>query len=200
VGAPQPLADAAPADWTGALFAFASNGTVYLATGSGVLLAKPVTSGGLGAGTVVDPYDDPVWSSVRTGFPDGQTYRGTPTRWVGDQAQYLTSAFVDGGRLYGWLWGSDQLHWRSFETDTGIVGSEVHDLAHATDGGAPLGVDQQAFVAGGRLFHIDADGNLRAMPWADGTADPTADTLLSGPGVDGVDWRGSGRVFVLPAA
>jgi hypothetical protein len=199
-GPAVPLADANPADWTGAFAAFAAGNTVYLADSTGALLAKQVGPSGLAASTVVDPYDDPAWANVRTGEVGGLTYRGLAPDLLTSQAWTLTAAFVDAGRLYVWREDLAQVAEQAFVPDSGVVEADEHHLPTPDEGGVDLGwAWGGSFVAGGQLYRVDQTGTMYAQPWADGTVSGS-DVAVSGPDVDGINWLSPGKLFVLPGA
>ncbi len=171
-----------------------------------------------GAATTVT---GPSWNGVRgTVWVDGQLYTanvdgtftrrahngttfGSPTSlelyglgaWVEDM-QSMTSLFYDRGRLYFTLLGSDRLYWRYFSVQSGIVGAQRFD---AQPGGVAWNQARGAFVASGQLFWANAaTGSLHRTPWSSalGTTAGTS-TVVSGPSVDGVDWRGR-ALFAVP--
>ncbi len=195
-----PQTTQAGAGWPAGRFAFTVGSTVYAAPGDGTLRARVVGPDGPGAQTVLDPYDDPAWATVKNGFPTGQTYRGMPATLLTDETSWVTAAFVDAGRLYYTLAGSPSLFWRAFGPDAGIVGAEEHVVAGGADA-ADLTGTTGAFVADGTLYRVDGAGSLHAADWAGGAPTASSDRVVSGPALDGVDWLGSGApLVVLPGA
>ena len=134
-----------------------------------------------GAEQLVDPYNDPAWAGVDTG--SGQTFRGARPSFYSEIAN-ITAMFTDGsGQLYYKLLGDGNLYQRAFSADSGII----HDNRVAT--GTQLPDITGAFYSGGDLYYATrADGNLTKVAFSGGTVSGSP-TVVSGPAVDGVDWR-----------
>lgn len=113
--------------------------------------------------------------------------------WVEDM-QSMTSLFYDKGRLYFTRLGSDRLYWRYFSVHSGIVGAQRFE---AQPPGVAWSQVRGAFIASGQLYWASAaTGELNRTAWsADATSG--AATVLSGPAVDGVDWRAR-AMFAVP--
>ncbi len=193
-GPSVPLADGSGIAWATTRWAFATGGRVYAVDASGGMLAAPVAGAGLGPALLVDPYDDPVWSGVLTGSLAGQTYRGLRGPLLGVWAGSVTSAFGTDGQVRTTVAGVGWLSSRGFVPDSGILGSTETVVVPSLDMSRVHG----AFVAGDTLYFVTAlDGVLRAAPFAGGLPLAGTDHAISGPGIDGVDWR-SPYLFVLP--
>ena len=75
----------------------------------------------------------------------------------------------------------------------GTVGAERNTVTGTTAFADAGGL----FLDGDKLYVVSrSTGNLSSMAWSDGVPTGSA-TVLSGPGVDDVDWRGT-SVFVGP--
>ncbi len=91
-------------------------------------------------------------------------------------------------RLYYTKAGQSQLFYRYFLPESGIVGA-----VGFTGPGNTAGIDWSKaggmFVADGTLYVVDrTTGDLRSVGW-DGTSPTGSATVISGPAVDGQDWR-----------
>ena len=91
-------------------------------------------------------------------------------------------------RLYYTKAGSSQLFYRYFLPESGIVGA-----VGFTGPGNTAGIDWSKaggmFAAGGMLYVVDrTTGQLRSVGW-DGATPTGSATVISGPAVDGQDWR-----------
>ena len=182
VGATSTLAGSGIA-WSQAHGAFMLNGTVYYGWSDGKLYTRSFDGTTFGAATVVDPYNDAYWSDVPTG--SGDTYRGTVSAFYG-QITKVTGMFFSNGRIYYTLTGDPTLRSRTFNVDSGIVGT-AEVAVNSTLGWANAG---GMFLAGGQLyFDTRNDGKLHKVPFANGSPTATSSTVVSGPGVDGNDWR-----------
>ncbi len=165
-------------------------GRLFYGTSDGNFHVRTFDGKTYGADTLIDPYNDPKWSSVDTG--SGQTFRGTKPSFY-SEIPNLTSIFFDSGNLYYTLYGQSSLYYRAFSPDSGIV-AENSSLVP----GVSLPDITGAFLASGKLYYATrADGNLSSVTWTGGTTSGSA-TTVSGPGSDGVDWRG--RVLFLGPA
>ena len=186
--------------------------------GDDQVIRRGMTSGAsTGATPVADGGVD--WSSSRGSFMvDGQlftgwsngtmtkrTYNGTtfgqPTtlnltgasaqahRFAGELPN-VTGMFYERStaRLYYTKAGQSQLFYRYFLPESGIVGA----VGFAGPGNT-AGIDWSRaggmFVAGGTLYVVDrTTGQLRSVGW-DGASPTGSATVISGPAVDGQDWR-----------
>lgn len=181
---------------------------LYYAKTDGQFYRRTFDGTTFGPENVVDPYNDPTWSDVSTGNDkldaDGNKvpavyYRGTVPDFYG-QLTHLTSAFYSDGRLYYTVSGSSSLYYRGFSPDSGIVNPVASTVA-----GVSLPQVDGAFIGGGYLYYVDASsGVLDRVGFAAGTVPAPATlsgapTAVSGPAVDGVDWRAR-SVFLGPAA
>jgi PKD domain/Malectin domain len=146
-----------------------------------------------GPAVMIDPYHDPAWKDVSNNL--GGTYDGaTPTLY--GQLPNVTGMTYSGGRLFYTLFGDSTLHSRWFSPDSGIVDEATVSAPSTVDFSDADGM----FVDNGKLYYASrSDGNLHVVDFANGavTGSPTA---ISGPGVDGVDWRNRGMfVYSGPA-
>ncbi len=145
-----------------------------------------------GPANLVNPYQDPAWSTVDTG--SGQTYQGVKSNFYAEIPS-VTSMFFSGGRLYYTLSTSTSLFYRYFTPESGIVGADRFTVAGTTNWSDTGG----AFLDGTNLYLTSrSTGNLRRISWVDGVPGATS-TTVSGPGVDGKDWRGK-AVFLSTVA
>ena len=100
----------------------------------------------------------------------------------------VTGAFYSGGRLFYTLAGRTQLFWRWFGPDSGIVGA-----AEFSTTGLDLSHVAGMFVSGSSIYWANAvDGTMHRANLVGTTVDPTSDTVVGGPIVDGHDWRAHG--------
>jgi PKD repeat protein len=111
----------------------------------------------------------------------------------------MTGLFYENGRIYYTLSGSSNLFMRYFTVESGIVGAERFTVT-----GPIAGVNwsevRGTFLADGHLYWVrNADGTLHRVNWVAGAPVPGTDTFVSGPGVDGNDWRAR-ALFSYPGA
>ena len=136
-----------------------------------------------GPANLVDPYGDPAWSTVDTG--SGQTYLGKKSGFYAEIPS-VTSEFYSGGRLYYTLSGQAPMYYRYFTPQSGILGADRFQVAGTTNWSDTGG----AFLDGANLYLTSrTSGNLRRITFSGGVFGTTS-TTVSGPAVDGRDWRG----------
>jgi hypothetical protein len=170
--------------WGSTRGAFMVGNTVFYGTSAGAFYRASFNGTTLGAPVAVDPYNDPVWSNISTG--SGQDYRGLATGYYGELSS-VTGAFYSNGRLYYSLLGQSALRWRWFSPDSGIVGSQEFTV---TAGTGNFGNIAGMVLSGSTLWYANrADGTLHSLPFVNGAPDSTQDTTVSGPAIDGDDWR-----------
>jgi hypothetical protein len=146
--------------------------------------------------------------NVLTGWSDGtlqtRTFDGTTfgpaapvnlyglTNFAGEIPN-VTAMFYDksAARLYYTLSGQPQLYYRYFTPQSSIVGA-VRFNGPANGNGVNFATASGMFLSGSDLYvGSSTTGNLAKLQWADGDLSGTA-TEVSGPGVDGKDWRARG--------
>ncbi|MBM6402712.1 PKD domain-containing protein [Phycicoccus sp. CSK15P-2] len=190
-GSPRDVSDQG-IDWTQVRGAFVAGGRLWYGNRSGDLRSRSFEDGALGAEKVVDPYDDPTWAGVDTG--SGNTYDGKDVALYRQMSGVTGMAYAD-GRLYYTRSRNPNLYWRWFNTDSGIIGSEVF----TANGGRSWRGTSGMFVAGGQLYFVSSDGTLDRIALTDGV--PTGSpTTVDGPADSGTDWRGRALFLTATAA
>lgn len=178
-------ADPRGIDWGVVRGAFLVGETLFTAQTDGFLHRRVLTEDQAGPDERIDPYNDPAWSNVTTG--SGNTYRGRVPDLYG-QIGSLTGLTYAADRIYYTLSNSDQLFWRWFNADSGIVGSETF----TANGGRSWSDTGGLFVADGRMYVVSrASGDLLAVPFQRGPQGPAV--LVD----DTVDWRAR-AIFLGP--
>lgn len=164
--------------WRGA---FKVGDRVYYG-GTDRLLHYRTFDGVFGPQVDVDPYNDPAWADVPTDL--GQTFRGTrPTLY--NQLPNVTGMMYAGGRLFYTLANDPALRWRWFTPDSGVVDERSWTVPSSVSFAQAAGM----FVDGEDLYYGNrTDGTLNRVRFT-GTEVTGASTVVSAPGVDGVDWR-----------
>lgn len=203
---PQPEQPNLPVD----VYSLATSGSNAVKRGfdgSDFGAASPVTSPGID------------WSNVRgaaymngslyTAWADGHLYKrsfdGTTFGAAQDinlngltnfasEMQSMTGMFYDHGRLYFTRSGSTRLQMRYFTVESDIVGAGLKDLQPFTVANNLSDLDwsrvQGMFLAENRLYWGDrTNGNLHRINWVDGAPVQGTDAVVSGPAIDGIDWR-----------
>lgn len=174
--------------WGSTRGAFVVGSTLYYGDTSGNFFRAGFDGTTVGTPALVDPYDDPYWDDVATG--SGQTYRGAKAGYY-SELPTITGAFYSDGRLYYTRSGHNALHYRYFSPDSGIIGG-----AEYTVSGGQFADTAGMFLSRNTLYVAHAsDGTLHALEFTDGGTNGRhprvsgPDTVVSGPGVDGIDWR-----------
>ena len=177
--------------WSQVRGAFMAGNQLFYGWTDGNMYRRSFDGTTLGAPTLVDPYEDPAWSNVQTG--SGQTYLGVKPSLYGTEIQTVTGMVYDSGRLYYTLEGQTSLFYRYFTPESGVVGSDEFTAGGTADLSNIAGM----FLSKGTLYYANrADGTLHTVAFNSGAPGGT-DTTVSGPGIDGKDWRTHG-MFVLP--
>ena len=184
VGANTPISNGGTA-WGQARGGVMINGTLFYGWSDGNLYRRSFNGTSFGAPVLVDPYNDPKWSTVPDGSVKGQTLRGVKPSFY-SQLPYVTGMFFSGGRLYYTIVGDSTLRSRPFTPDSGIVGPR-EETADTTINWADAG---GMFLANGRLYWVTrAGGSLHRVNFSAGHPTASTATVVSGPATDGVDWR-----------
>jgi hypothetical protein len=96
------------------------------------------------------------------------------------------------GKIYYTLAGQDQLFWRWFLPENGVVGADAFVVA----GSSGFNGTTAMTMSGDTLYTVNgATGNLSTRDFSG--AVPGAPTAVSGPGIDGNDWH-CRALFVAP--
>ncbi|MBV9486701.1 MAG: PKD domain-containing protein [Frankiaceae bacterium] len=164
---------------------FEIGNTIYYGSTDGNFYQRHYDGRTFGAPTAIDPYDDPVWSTVATG--SGQTYRGLKPTFYSELSS-LTSMFYWNGRVYYTLSGRSGMFWRWFEPDSGVMGADEFTVSDGLNWSHTAG----AFLDGSTLYFADSSShNLFKIPFVNGQATGTS-TLANSD----INWASNGA-FVL---
>ena len=183
-GASSPVANPDGTAWSTARGAFFVGGSLFYGM-NGALQRRTFDGVTFGPPSLVDPYHDPLWDTVLTGSGTvGQTYAGVTVDFYAEITN-VTGMMYWQGRLYYTLSGQSGLFYRWFTPDSGIVGADKFTVSGATGFTNAGGM----FVSGGQLYTADrVNGTLSRRAWVNGAPSGTA-TVVSGPAIDGADWR-----------
>ncbi|RIK17203.1 MAG: hypothetical protein DCC50_02500, partial [Acidobacteria bacterium] len=178
--APAPAGDI---DWTQVRGAVVIDGELFYGMSDGRFFRRQFDGADYGVARAIDPYNDPYWSNINTG--SGQTFRGVQPSFYSQLAS-LTGMAYDDGRLFYTRAGTNRIFSRAFSPDSGVltqVVQEVPGFAPPSLGGIFL--DE----AGEFLYYSNAvTGTLSRIGWT-GNATVGQPVLVSGPEIDGMDWR-----------
>lgn len=161
-------------NWSTVRGSFMLNGFLYLALSNGTFTKQTFD------GTTYGP-------SIAVNTSDQLT---ALTDWRSD-IQSMTGLFYDSGRLYFTRSGSNDLSYRYFTPQSGVVGAQRFVAAPSSTGISFSSV-RGMFGTGDALYWGATDGRLHRANWANGAqaGAPVAGTatLLSGTGITGVNW------------
>ncbi|HEY1487615.1 MAG TPA: hypothetical protein VGF84_16025, partial [Micromonosporaceae bacterium] len=184
-----PTVDSTP--WQNIKGAFLVDNQLYYGMSDGNLYRRSFDGTNFGSPTLVNPYSDPAWDTVKTG--SGTTvYAGIKSNFYGEITS-LTSMFYVNGKLYYTRAGQSGLFWRWFTPDSGIVGATEFTVSGATGFSSVAGVFFTN-ASGTRLYFSKTDGKLYKMSWNSGAPSGTV-TAISGPGIDSFTWSTPGAFF-----
>jgi Malectin domain/PKD domain len=179
-------------DWSTTRGAFMVGSTIFYGSTSGDFYRATFTGSTVGTPVAIDPYDDPTWDNVQTG--SGQTYQGAKSGFY-SEIPNVTGAFYSDGRMYYSLLGQSTLFWRYFTPDSGTIGGTEFTVT-----GGDFSNTAGEFLSGSTLYYANrGDGTLHTLSFSNGGtngANPSvsaaSDATVSGPSVDGNDWRARG--------
>ena len=155
-------------DWSSSRGSFLLGGSLYTAKANGTLERRGFDGAHLGAPTVVDLHGLTAFST---------------------EMRSMTSLFYDDGRMYFTRAGQNALYMRYFTQESDMVGAQVFTLSTGLSDLAWSNV-RGAFLADGSMYWVHKDtGLLQRTTWTAGAAASGTTVTLSGPGLDGTDWR-----------
>lgn len=144
-----------------------------------------------GPDVVIDPYNDPLWSSV-TSSGTSATYRGrVPTLYT--SLSSIAAITYTQGRIYYAKTSDRQIYWRWFSPESLIVGAQEFTLANSST--PVLQYARNLFYADGRLYAGLSSGGLWQMTVTGATA-TSGWSQVSGAGTSS-QWS-SGTLFIGP--
>ncbi len=160
-------------NWSTASGAFTLNGRVYAGFQNGNLLSWA--------------FDGAALTDQRNVLAQGNYVLGED--WISFSS--MTGMYWKDGRLYYTQQGEDELFYRFFSADSGLIGS----VEHVADPNGWSGVDGMT-EAGNFVFYVSEDGSLHRVA-DDARGVPFGpDTVIGGPGIDGRDYGNDG-MFVI---
>jgi hypothetical protein len=154
--------------WKATRGAFYANGSVYAARSDKTLVRYPVSG---------STYGDPEPIDLN-GLKD-----------FGREMRKMTSLFYGHGRIFYTLEGENQLRMRFFTVESNIVGADEYIVSDSVSG-IDWSLIQGAFMTDGALYYANStNGNLSRVDWVADAPVTGTSVVVSGPGIDGIDWR-----------
>ena len=159
-------------DWTNVRGAVMVGRTLFYGQTDGMLYRRSFDGVNFGDPVAVNPYLDPLWSTVETGSgPVGQTYAGVLPTWYG-QLSTITGMFYANGRIYYTRSGQNSLYWRWFSPDSGIVGGVENTV---TGGNITWSSTKGMFLDGTNLYVVSStNGQLLKIGFVNGAPTGTS--------------------------
>lgn len=180
-------------DWSTVRNAVMVGRTLFYGQTDGMLYRRSFDGERFGDPVAVNPYLDPLWSTVITGSgPTGQTYAGVLPTWY-SQLSSVTGMFYAGGRLYYTRSGQSSLYWRWFSPDSGIIGGVENTVS---GGNIAWASTRGMFLDGSTLYVVSStNGQLLRIGFTDGAPSGTSSVADATR-----DWRGRATFLasVLP--
>lgn len=165
-------------DWSSVRGAMLVGDWLYYGRSNSNLYRRTYDGTTFGPEQTVDPYNDPLWSSVDTG--SGQTYRGVKPSFYSELPSVTSMAYWQ-GRLYYTLSLSSALYYRDFSPESGII----HPTRNTVPG-VTMPLVNGMFVSGDSLYFAPITGGLQRRAFVNGV--PTGSTTT----VSTADWRARG--------
>ncbi|GAA1522659.1 PKD domain-containing protein [Nocardioides humi] len=192
---PTTVATTGAGSWTNARGAFMVGSKLVYAWTDNKLHYRTFDGTAFGPDVVVDPYNDPLWTTVTTSGGT-QTYRGRVPNLYAQLSTVTGLAYAD-GRLYYTRQSQGRVFWRWFSPESLIVGAQEFSVASST---FPTSRDVRNLVyADGQLWAGMSTNELWRLPVANGVAGG-AWTRVTGTGIDVNPQWSSGTMFLGPLA
>lgn len=208
LGPEVPVGGADGTDWGSLRGAFLVDNWLFYGMADGTFWRRSFDGSTIGLPELLTPHSDPYWDGVPTSSGTS-TYDGRPTTGFATAMANMRAMYYTGGRIFYTRAGSNNLFWRWFSPENGLAGSREFSLPGS------FGVNQLSntsgvlFLADGYVYWSRADtGELVRRPIVDngpGTEQVTTASnatrslgwggsaeVVSGPTIDGLDWRTPG--------
>jgi PKD repeat protein len=160
-------------NWANVRGAFVANGTLYRANSDRTFTAQSFDGSNYGNATTLELY----------GLTDFQ-----------NELSRMTGLFYSKGSIYFTLSGDNNLYRRYFTVESNVVGAQRFTVP---SGGVGWGAVRGMFLASNGVYWANSAGDLHRVTWSDNGPVSGTDTVVSGPGHDGVGWR-AGALFAMP--
>lgn len=203
-------------DWGSLRGAFLVDDMLFYGMADGTFWRRSFDGGVVGLPEPLTPHSDPYWDGVPT-HSGSSTYDGVPTTFAAN-IDDTRSMYYTGGKLFYTRDGANTLFWRWFNPESGLAGSREFTLAGSGSASSLENLSDTSgvlFLSGGHAYWARADdGRLVRRPLADngpGSEQVTTSgsasrqfawdgpaVAVSGPGIDGMDWRTPGAFLREP--
>lgn len=179
-------------NWSGVRGATVVDNELFYNTSDGNFHRRTFDGTTYGPDQLIDPYTQTEWTGVSTGS-GSSVYTGKKPTYYNDIPNLRGIAYLD-GRLYYTKTGSSQILSRKFSPESGVMSNLT-----VTAPSFSVSNVQAIFFAGGFLYYTSSSsGTLSKVAWANGAPQGSA-VVVSGPGVDALNWSGR-TVFAGPTA
>ena len=194
--ATPPTSVATTGSWNNARGAFMVGNKLVYGWTDNRLHYRTYDGSAFGPDTVIDPYNDPDWSTVPLSGGGTRTYRGRVPNLYGQLSGVTGMAYAN-HRLYYTRSLQNKVFWRWFSPDSLIVGAQEFSIASSAF--PALRDVRNLFYADGRLWAGMTTNDLWSMPVANGVAGGGW-TRITGGGIDTSPQWSSGTMFLGPLA
>jgi PKD repeat protein len=185
-------APAGPINWGAVRGATMIDDELFYNTSDGVFHRRTFDGTTYGPDQLIDPYTNTEWTGVPTGS-GSSVYTGKKPTYYTDIPNIRGMAYLD-GRLYYTKTGSSQIVARRFSPESAIQSNATTTVPNFSVSNV-----QSIFFSGSWLYYTNSStGTLSRVEWVNGAPQGTA-TVVSGPGVDSLNWS-SRTVFPGPTA
>ncbi len=208
LGPEVPVGGADGTDWSQLRGAFLVDDMLFYGMSDGSFWRRSYDGVTIGMPELLTPHLDPYWDGVPTGSGTS-TYDGRPTTGFATAMASMRAMYFADGRIFYTRAGSNNLYWRWFNPENGLAGSREFSLPGSTGLNQLSNTSGVLFLSEGYVYWSRADnGQLVRRPIVDngpGTEQVTTASsatrglvwggpaeVVSGPNIDGVDWRTPG--------
>ncbi|MFD1247604.1 PKD domain-containing protein [Nocardioides ginsengisoli] len=182
-------------NWNNVRGAFMIGNKMVYGSTDGRMHYRNFDGANFGPDNVIDPYNDPTWSTVTSGGGTA-TYRGSFPTLYGQLSSVTGMAYAN-HRLYYTRSGQNKVNWRWFSPDSLVVGAAEFSVPSSS---FPLLHDvRNLFYADGKLWAGMTTNDLWSMPVSNGIASGGW-TKVTGTGIDTSQGWSSGTMFLGPLA
>jgi hypothetical protein len=197
----------------GLIYRFGLDGSASDRSYDGAAFGSPSALSGTGVDWSHDRGAFMLSGKVYTGWDDGtfavRTFNGATfgapatLNLYGLTSTYftvskLTGMFYDNGSLYYTIAGDSKMYSRYFEAEDAIVGGQAFVVSGSGDG-----LDWKNVIgmtmASGHIYYSLTDGTLYRINFSSRSPVPGTAVAVSGPSIDGIDWRSRG-LFLLSSS
>jgi hypothetical protein len=212
LGPLEPVGGADGTAWQNLRGAFLVDDMLFYGMSDGSFWRRSFDGATVGLPVRLTPHSDPAWDGVPTSSGTS-TYSGVPTTGFATAMASMRAMYYTGGRVFYTRANTNSLFWRWFNPENGLAGSREFTVPGSGTAASLNNLSNTSgllFLSDGFVYWVRAaDGHLvrralldngpgteqvttaatasRDLVWGPGNAES-----VSGPGIDGIDWRTPG--------